>query len=72
MRRTAVGLTLVVALVAIVVYSAVHHAILGVVLAAPPALLFLLALIDNRFVYARRQMHAEETPAPAPTNDVPR
>jgi hypothetical protein len=31
----------------------VHHALLRVILTAPPALLFLLAVIDNRFVYRR-------------------
>jgi hypothetical protein len=51
--RSVIGAGLAIVLTAIAVYSAVHHALLGVILTAPPALLFLLAVIDNRFVYRR-------------------
>ena len=61
MRRTVIGLALVGGLTAVAVYSAAHGSVLGVILAAPPAALFLLALVDNRFVYTRRSTPAEPT-----------
>jgi hypothetical protein len=66
MRRTVLGAGLVAALLAIVAYSAAHGAILGVILAAPPAILFALAVIDNQLVYPRRQRPADEQAADGP------
>jgi len=53
MRGTIIGVLLVVVLAGITVYSAVHGALIGVILAAPPALLFTAAIVDNRYVYRR-------------------
>jgi len=54
-RSSAVGLLLVLILIAIAVFSAVHGLLIGVLLAGFAALLFVVALVDNRYVYVSRE-----------------
>jgi hypothetical protein len=53
-RGTMIGLLLVVVLAAVAVYSAAHGLLLGVLLAGFASLLFLVAVIDNRYYLRRR------------------
>jgi hypothetical protein len=66
MGRTALGVLLVAVLIGVVVYSALHGAMIGVILAGPPALLFIAALLDNRFVYSKRKQGLGEEPGSTP------
>jgi len=52
-RHNFIGLALVVILIAITVFSATHGLLIGVLLAGFAAILFLAAVVDNRY-YVRR------------------
>ena len=56
-----IGLLLAAVLAAVAVFSAMHGVLLGVLLAGFAAVLFLVAVLDNRYLYVSRAQREEQS-----------
>ncbi len=65
-RGSVIGTVLAILLFGVAVYSATRGLLLGVLLAGFAALLFVAAVIDNRYYARRRSAETEEEPSVDP------